>query len=159
LVYTGRNVANGAVLSDKVIQTMLCPSSPLPKFVLVGSTPGQGVLSPTYTGISGAVDHYSTLDRDGETYAHYGKGKISRGGALLSHENKKLIDIKDGTSSTIGWPSNLTFALMPAKLRSIAGVILAIVLPWGLDRLWKTGTGTSPLCGTESTTKLGKTRG
>ena len=102
LVYTGTNVANGAVLSDKVISTLLCPSSPLPKFVLVGSTPGQGVMSPTYTGISGAVDHYSMLDRDGETYAHSGKGKISMGGALISHANKKLTDIKDGTSSTIG---------------------------------------------------------
>ena len=102
LVYNGTNVANGAVLSDKLISTLLCPSSPLPKFVLVGSTPGQGVMSPTYTGVSGAVDHYSLLDRDGESYAHSGKGKISRGGVLLSHVNKKLTDIKDGTSSTIG---------------------------------------------------------
>lgn len=101
LVYTGNNVANGAVLSNKLISTLVCPASPLPKFVLVGSTPGQGVMSPTYTGVSGAVD-YSVVDRDGETYAHYGKGKISRGGVFLSHENKKLTDIKDGTSSTIG---------------------------------------------------------
>ena len=48
------------------------------------------------------VDHSSLNDRDGETNAHSGKGKISRGGALISHDNKKLTDIKDGTSSTIG---------------------------------------------------------
>ena len=102
LIYNGTNVANGAALSGKVIQTLLCPSSPLPKFVLVGSTPGQGIMSANYTGISGAVDHSSLNDRDGETNAHSGKGKISKGGALISLDNKKLTDIKDGTSSTIG---------------------------------------------------------
>ncbi len=102
LIYNGTNVANGAALSGKVIQTLLCPSSPLSKFVLVGSTPGQGIMSANYTGISGAVDHSSLNDRDGETNAHSGKGKISKGGALISLDNKKLTDIKDGTSSTIG---------------------------------------------------------
>ncbi len=101
LVYTGTNVANGAVLSSKIIPSLLCPSSSLPKFVLVGSTPGRGIMSPTYTGISGAVDHPSMLDRDSESYAHYGKGKISKGGALCSHERKKFTDVTDGTSSTI----------------------------------------------------------
>lgn len=117
LVYTGTNVANGAVLSDKLISTLFCPSSPLSKFVLVGSTPGQGVMSSTYTGISGAVDHYSMVDRDGESYAHSGKGKISRGGVLLSHENKKLTDIKDGTSSTIGVAEQSDFCIDATKAR------------------------------------------
>jgi len=101
LVYNGTNVANGAVLSSKLISSLLCPSSTLPKFVLVGSTPGQGIMSPTYTGISGAVDHPSMLDRDSESYAHSGKGKISKGGALRSHESIKLTNVTDGTSSTI----------------------------------------------------------
>ena len=117
LVYSGTNVSNGAALSDKVISTLICPSSPLPKFVLVGSTPGQGVMSATYTGISGAVDHSTMVDRDGETYAHNGKGKISRGGALISYDNKKLTDIKDGTSSTIGVAEQSDFCIDASKAK------------------------------------------
>jgi len=48
---------------------------------------------------------------------HYGKGKISRGGALLSHENKKLIDIKDGTSSTIGVAEQSDFCVDAGKAK------------------------------------------
>ncbi|MCY2945165.1 MAG: DUF1559 domain-containing protein [Planctomycetota bacterium] len=101
LVYWGTNVFNGGILSGKKITNFLCPSSPLPVFSLVGSTPDPGVMSASYTGISGAIDHSSTIDRDGESYAHSGKGKISRGGSLLSHEIKRIADILDGTSSTM----------------------------------------------------------
>ena len=101
LVYTGRNVANGAALSDKFIPTYVCPSSPLPKFVLVGSTPGLGVMATTYVGLNGAVDHPSTVNKDGEPYPHYGTGLVSKGGGLLSITAKKLTEISDGTSSTM----------------------------------------------------------
>lgn len=101
LVYTGRNVTNGAALSSKFISTYFCPSSPLGKFALVGSTPGQGVMSTTYVGLTGAVDHPSTVNKDGEPYIHYGTGLISKGGGLLSINAKKLTELSDGTSSTI----------------------------------------------------------
>src|SRR5215208_633776 len=48
---------NGTLLAGKEQPMLFCPSSPLPKFVLIGSIAGtsEGVASPTYTGISGAV--------------------------------------------------------------------------------------------------------
>jgi prepilin-type N-terminal cleavage/methylation domain-containing protein/prepilin-type processing-associated H-X9-DG protein len=103
LVYAGTNQYNGTLLAGKEQPMLFCPSSPLPKFVLVGSIAGtgEGIASPTYTGISGAVDHSTTLDRDGETYAHYGIGRISKGGVLVSHEKTKFGSITDGTSNTL----------------------------------------------------------
>lgn len=101
LVYYTRNEYNGQLLSDKFIPNLFCPSSPLPKWVLAGGVPGSGVLSATYVGIQGAVDHVSTINRDGETYAHNGIGLVSRGGILLSHEPKRFADVIDGTSNTM----------------------------------------------------------
>ena len=101
LVYWGTNEYNGALLSGKASKVQFCPSSPLPKWALVGSVPGTGILSSTYVGISGAVDHPSTVDRDGETYEHYGKGKCSSGGMLISHDTKKFADMTDGTTTTL----------------------------------------------------------
>ena len=115
LVYYGTNQANGAVLSGKTIPNLRCPSSPLPVFVLVGSTPGQGVMASTYVGISGAVDSASMLNRAGETYAHSGKGQIDNSGALVSHEKKRVSDFSDGTSSTIGVAEQSDFCVNAAK--------------------------------------------
>src|SRR4051812_22935958 len=52
LVYYGTNEYNGRLLSGKGSKVLFCPSSPLPRWVLVGSVPGDGVLSTTYVGIS-----------------------------------------------------------------------------------------------------------
>lgn len=101
LVYYGTNTYNGALVCQMWSKILYCPSSTLPKKVLMGSVPGDGVQSATYVGISGAVDHATTLNRDSEGYEHFGKGQVSRGGVLLSHEAKKLTDIADGTSQTI----------------------------------------------------------
>jgi len=101
LVYTGTNVANGAALSSKKLSMLLCPSSPLPKYTLIGSVPGEGVASPTYTGIAGAVDHPSTNDRDGESNPHAGIGRISRGGVFVSFVGYNIASITDGTSNTM----------------------------------------------------------
>jgi prepilin-type N-terminal cleavage/methylation domain-containing protein len=101
LVYYGTNEYNGRVMSQAFITILFCPSSSLPRRELVGSTPGDGVPSTTYVGISGAIDHLTTVDRDGETYPHYGIGKVSRGGVLISHETVRIADISDGTSNTL----------------------------------------------------------
>jgi len=101
LVYTGKNVYNGALLSGKEMKMMFCPSSTLSKWVMTTSTPAPGIFSPTYTGISGAVNHSTMLNRDTETYAHSGIGKISRGGVFVSNEDRRIADITDGTSNTM----------------------------------------------------------
>lgn len=101
LVYSGTNTYNGALLSGKIMPMLRCSASPLPTWVLVGITPDPGIFSATYAGILGADDHPSTLNWDGQTYAHYGIGRISKGGILVSHEPKRIADITDGTSNTI----------------------------------------------------------
>ncbi|MFO0864181.1 MAG: DUF1559 domain-containing protein [Gemmataceae bacterium] len=103
LIYSGTNQANGTLLAGKGISILTCPSSPLPQFVLVGSIAGSssGVQSPSYTGVSGAVDHSSVVDRDGESNQHAPKGKLSTGGMLPSRLNQRIADCTDGTSNTI----------------------------------------------------------
>ncbi|MFM8274847.1 MAG: DUF1559 domain-containing protein [Gemmata sp.] len=117
LVYSGMNQANGTILAAKGQPMLFCPSSPLPRFVLVGSIAGtpDGVASPTYTGVAGAVDHRTALNRDGETYAHYGIGITSRGGMLASHESHKLIEATDGTSNTMAVVEQSDFCRNSAK--------------------------------------------
>jgi len=101
LIYYGTNAANGALMSDKFVSILACPSSPLPKWVLVGSVPGSGAMATTYVGISGALDHSSLNNRDGETYAHSGIGQISKGGVLVSHDSRRMADVSDGLSNTL----------------------------------------------------------
>jgi prepilin-type processing-associated H-X9-DG protein len=69
--------------------------------VLVGSVPAEGAMSATYVGISGAIDHPTTINRDGETYEHSGKGRCSQGGVLVSHKKCKIVEITDGSSNTV----------------------------------------------------------
>ncbi|MBA4190214.1 MAG: prepilin-type cleavage/methylation domain-containing protein [Planctomycetaceae bacterium] len=102
LVYTGHNEYNGALISGKDLKLMFCPSSTLKKWVLPTNTPNPpGVASPTYTGIAGAVDHSTMVNRDTETNISRGIGKTSRGGVLVSHEDRRITDITDGTSNTM----------------------------------------------------------
>jgi len=102
LIYYGTNVANGQLLGGTSISILRCPSSPMSQWVLVGSVPGPGAMSSNYVGISGGVSHPSMINRDGQTTSiHHGTGQISRGGVLLSHENKNIASITDGTSNTM----------------------------------------------------------
>ncbi|MCE9565882.1 MAG: DUF1559 domain-containing protein [Planctomycetes bacterium] len=119
LVYATRNEYNGTLLAGKELKMLFCPSSPLHKFVLVGSIAGttNGVASPTYVGITGSVSHSTMLNRDSETYPHNGTGQISRGGVLVSHEDHKISEITDGTSNTIIVAEQSDYCLNSSKAK------------------------------------------
>jgi prepilin-type N-terminal cleavage/methylation domain-containing protein len=102
LIYTGFNEFNGRLLSGVTLPYMFCPSSPLPQFGLRGQTiPAGGVASPTYTAITGAVDHPSAVNNDGESNLHRAKGIQSQGGILLPRKFTNFRDISDGSSNTL----------------------------------------------------------
>jgi prepilin-type N-terminal cleavage/methylation domain-containing protein/prepilin-type processing-associated H-X9-DG protein len=104
LIYTGNNEYNGKLLNGVAIQYLYCPSSPLPRFVLKGMTaPGnQGAASPTYTAVSGAIDHQSTINKESESDQHKHKGRRSAGGILIGGNTFHTFgDIRDGSSNTI----------------------------------------------------------
>jgi prepilin-type N-terminal cleavage/methylation domain-containing protein/prepilin-type processing-associated H-X9-DG protein len=96
------NPHNGQLLSGKAISIYSCPSTTLNRFVMTSLTPPgpAGVLSPNYTGISGAVDHPSMVNRDGNTNMHTATGRLSKGGVLISHRGIAYREIRDGTSHT-----------------------------------------------------------
>jgi len=57
------------------------------------------------------------LNRDSEGYEHSGKGQISRGGVLVSHEDHKLSEITDGTSNTIIVAEQSDYCLNSSKAK------------------------------------------
>ncbi len=104
LIYQGQNEYNGKLMAGVGIPFFYCPSSPLPRFVLTGTTvPGpKGAASPTYTAIAGAIDHQSTINKESESNQHRHKGRRSAGGVLVGGDTFHNIgDIRDGTSNTI----------------------------------------------------------
>jgi prepilin-type N-terminal cleavage/methylation domain-containing protein len=104
LIYQGRNEYNGQRLAGVGIPYLFCPSSPLPKFVLTGTTiPGpKGAASPTYTAVAGAIDHRTTINKESESDPHKHKGRRSAGGVLVGGNTFNTFgDISDGASNTI----------------------------------------------------------
>ncbi len=102
LVYTGYNVDNGRLLSGLRMSWMFCPSSPVNKMGLLGqTTPANGVQSITYTAVTGASNHSSTVNYDANTNIHAATGRQSTGGVLIPFRCLKMRDVTDGTSSTI----------------------------------------------------------
>jgi prepilin-type processing-associated H-X9-DG protein len=85
---------------------MLCPSSPVPG--LIDQRPegyywqaiAIGIATPSYVGISGAIDHPSTRDSTG-SYDGKQYGKISLGGVLLKGPAVSFKHVTDGTSKTL----------------------------------------------------------
>jgi prepilin-type N-terminal cleavage/methylation domain-containing protein/prepilin-type processing-associated H-X9-DG protein len=103
LIYYGTNEYNGALVAGIRIPYLFCPSSPLNDMVLVGSVPKDGAQSPTYTAITGAIDHATANNRDGESNPHFGKGIVARGGMLSPDVYNTFAKTTDGTSNTMAF--------------------------------------------------------
>jgi prepilin-type N-terminal cleavage/methylation domain-containing protein/prepilin-type processing-associated H-X9-DG protein len=106
LIYANPTVTfndfNGKILSGVPIPYLFCPSSPLPRFGLLGQTvPAAGAASPTYTAITGAVDHRTAINKDSQTNMHLARGIQSEGGILLPRKFTKFGEITDGSSNTL----------------------------------------------------------
>ena len=104
MIYQGHNEFNGNLLAGVAIPYLFCPSSPLPRFVLTGTTvPGpKGAASPTYTAVTGAIDHSSTINKEGQSNAHMHKARRSSGGVLIGGGVfHSFAHITDGASNTI----------------------------------------------------------
>jgi prepilin-type N-terminal cleavage/methylation domain-containing protein len=97
------NIYNGKLVAGVGIPFLFCPSSTLDPFVLKGTiVPGAlGAAGPTYTATTGAVDHYTAVNKDGQTNQHRARGIQSRGGVLLPNQFLRIGDIADGTSNTV----------------------------------------------------------
>lgn len=105
-VHTGifyLNAINGGAANGARISTFLCPSSTFDAVFATAATCPQGVLRPTYVGISGGVGHSSAVDY-GANKEHAPSGIVSKGGVLTLtalNQGKKLTSISDGTSNTL----------------------------------------------------------
>jgi prepilin-type N-terminal cleavage/methylation domain-containing protein len=114
------NTYNGNLVAGVSIPMLFCPSSPLPPFVLTGTiVPGaRGAASPTYTAITGAVNHPTAVNKDGQTNQHRARGIQSQGGVLLPNYFTRVRDITDGTANTVvlGEQSGWCFDPTGAKL-------------------------------------------
>jgi prepilin-type N-terminal cleavage/methylation domain-containing protein len=95
----GGNPRNRALLRGKTFSWMYCPSSTLPKVSLnVPEHDFANVMSPTYTGVSGANDHPTTKNKNPVQGVD---GKVSAGGVLIMLEAVRIGEISDGTSNTL----------------------------------------------------------
>ena len=97
------NVYNGRLLAGLFPPMLVCPSSPLPNWMLTaGDPPGQaGILAPCYAAIAGAVDNPSTVNMDSNTDANNTVGLVSAGGVLINRRSLLPRDVYDGLSNTI----------------------------------------------------------
>ena len=123
---------NGAIANGIVIDTMRCPSSPLPTTVATGT---RQICLPSYVGISGAAPN--ATDGFSETRlvacctgttmcgssGTHPEGSLSSGGILVAYKSKRLRDVTDGTSNTIavGEASDWAFDEDGSKVRVDGG--------------------------------------
>jgi prepilin-type N-terminal cleavage/methylation domain-containing protein len=97
------NTYNGNVVSGVRIEYMNCPSSSLEAWGLLGAIipKDPGAQSPMYTGISGAIDHETRINRDRESNPHRHRGIRSAGGVLIGSSPIEFRQITDGSSHTM----------------------------------------------------------
>lgn len=97
------NIFNGNLVKGLFVPFLFCPASPLDKFGLRGTIVpgGAGAASPTYTAITGAIDHSSAVNKDSQTNQHMAKGIQSSGGVLLANQFLSFQHIVDGASNTL----------------------------------------------------------
>lgn len=110
------NAHNGNLLRGKYIKILYCPSSNLSKWALQSIDPPgpEGVMSPTYAGISGGTQHPDTTqikDMTSNTDPHNASGILSKGGVLISSDQIRIGQITDGTSNTIAAGEQSGFCL------------------------------------------------
>ena len=92
------NEHNRELLRGMDFPWMFCPSSPLDRFSLTQfGAQSPNVMSPTYTGVAGALDHSTTREKD-PTGA---PGMISWGGVIIVDNCVGIQAIKDGTTHTM----------------------------------------------------------
>jgi prepilin-type processing-associated H-X9-DG protein len=116
------NAYNGNLVKGHFIKIMWCPSSPLKKWSLTSIDPpgSQGVLSPTYTGITGAAQHPDMThitNKDGNSDPHNATGILSKAGVLVSSQQIRFGQITDGTSNTLMAGEQSDFCLTAAGAR------------------------------------------
>ena len=99
---------NAPAISNVIIQSYFCPSSPLPKTIGAGSVPfatGEIQLS-TYVGISGAVDGLIPGYTERRCYVGASAGccdggTTCAGGVMFPNSKVEFAHITDGTSNTM----------------------------------------------------------
>lgn len=90
---------NRDLLRNVQFPFMYCPSSSLPKLVLTGADHSKSnVMSPTYTGVSGATDHRTAKNKSTNGGAD---GRVSLGGIFVVNQAVAMGDVTDGTSNTM----------------------------------------------------------
>ena len=116
------NAYNGNLLRGKFIQPLWCPSSALGKYGLKSIDPPgpEGVMSPTYAGISGAATHPvggNIVNVDNQSNPHDATGILSKSGVLVSSANIRFAEITDGTSNTLMAGEQSGFCLTAAGVK------------------------------------------
>lgn len=104
------NPTNGKLVSGVVINTMLCPSSPLPTTVLVGT---YSITRPSYVGVSGATnDGGFSEPRVSSCCIPTANGQISAGGFLIPNASLKHNDLsRDGLTHILAVSETSNFAV------------------------------------------------
>lgn len=98
---------NGQVFDGQRVAVMSCPSSPLPQMTDPLTTTPEGVMMPTYAGISGAATMGGGPNSDAEpTY----NGIMAGSGILVPNRSVKISDVSDGTTNTMMLGEQSSFA-------------------------------------------------
>ncbi len=135
------NAQNGLLANRVVIEPLLCPSSPLPRFWPIGSIE---IMMPSCVGISGSSSHNGFREsRVSPCCVPSSNGEISAGGMLIPNEVVRIRQVTDGVAHTLAVGECSDYAVDSAGTqRRIDG---------GFPNGWITGTsapGTPPNYGT-----------